>query len=343
MSKLSPKDIKDGIDPPPIVKKLENDIKKLKSKNQELKLQIGADQSLLLDLKQIVQAFPPKHKIDVDVVNKSDIKTSTALLLSDWHIGEVIEADEIEGLNSYNLKIARDRVKKLVNKFCKWSIAQGSIDEVVIICAGDMISGDIHEELRVTNEWPVPVQIVESANLLADCVGEIARVFKTVRVEFIAADNHSRRSKKYQFKQAGLNSYNYLVGWIAQQQLDLHENVEFNLHTVIKALIEVRGYKYLCAHGHGLKSWMGIPYYAAEREVSREAKYRMNIESKKFHKIVIGHFHTPMYGPSYIMNGSLSGTTEFDHGCGRYSPPSQVAWLVHPKHGDYNFISFELS
>lgn len=342
--KISSKEIKEGIDPSPIVEKLEKDNKALKRKNQNLKIQLGEDQKLFLELKDSIDHLEPSPPLDVKISKRSKkkVKISTALLLCDWHIGEVVEPDEIEGFNSYNHIIAKERVQTLVDKFCKWSILQGSADEAVVVCAGDFISGDIHKELEVTNEFPVPGQIVNAANLLAECVAELSRVFNKVRVEFIAADNHSRRSKKFQFKQAGLNSYNYLVGWIAQQQLETCENVEFELHTAIKALINIRGYKFLCSHGHQVRGWQGIPFYGLERDVSRESRYRLNMDTKKFHKVVLGHFHTPMYAPNYIMGGSLSGTSELDHANGRHSPPCQVAWLVHPEHGDYNFISFDL-
>jgi hypothetical protein len=38
------------------------------------------------------------------------------------------------------------------------------------------------------------------------------------------------------------------------------------------------------------------------------------------------------------MNGSLSGTTEFDHSCGRHAAPAQTSFLVHPKYGIFDFV-----
>ena len=41
-----------------------------------------------------------------------------------------------------------------------------------------------------------------------------------------------------------------------------------------------------------------------------------------------------------IVNGSLSGTSEFDHSCGRHASPCQVAYLMHGKHGLFNLVPF---
>jgi hypothetical protein len=39
---------------------------------------------------------------------------------------------------------------------------------------------------------------------------------------------------------------------------------------------------------------------------------------------------------------SLQGTDAYDHQAGRYANPGQSAWLVHPKHGEFNRINFNL-
>jgi hypothetical protein len=65
------------------------------------------------------------------------------------------------------------------------------------------------------------------------------------------------------------------------------------------------------------------------------------INGKGFHYWSTAHFHTPFFLENrHIGNGSLSGTSEFDHSQGRHAKPCQVAFLVHPKHHVFNFIPF---
>ena len=111
---------------------------------------------------------------------------------------------------------------------------------MVIICLGDFISGDIHEELTRTNEFPTPVQCVEAGYLVAEAVAQIATVFPSVRVEFVTLDNHSRLTRKYQYKQGGMNSFNYLVGAIAQMRLELLENVHLTYMQLKKQLLMLK-------------------------------------------------------------------------------------------------------
>ena len=66
--------------------------------------------------------------------------------------------------------------------------------------------------------------------------------------------------------------------------------------------------------------------------------------SERFNFSAMGHFHVPGFiEGATLMNGSLSGTTEFDHSVGRFSPPSQLAFMVHPNHKIFNIVPFGVS
>jgi hypothetical protein len=339
-------DLKQQLDPDPIIRKLKRDKEELEAKVNQLKLQLGGEEDFFSELKQCVKKLPCKditYKIpkSTKVTNPLSVVTTW----SDWHIGECIEKDEVEGVNEFNFKIATARVEFLVTKLLDWVDSNRTIsviDEIVIICIGDMISGDIHEELKITNEFPTPIQCVNSANLISNAISAISEKFPSVRVEYIVPDNHSRLSKKYQYKQGGLNSLNYIVGTIAKLRLERQSNVKFNIYTCDKAVINVRGFQYLCCHGKDIKGWAGFPYYGIDRVTAREAKARMFNPEKEFHKLVIGHFHAPLNSPNWIINGSLTGTTELDHAYGRYAQPCQIAWFVHPKFGEWSWNCFWL-
>lgn len=143
---------------------------------------------------------------------------------------------------------------------------------------------------------------------------------------------------------------NYLVGYMMSLFLEKHTNIEFNLHAMHEKVVRVLNINYLLMHGHGIRAWMGIPWYGIERRVAKESTARQNIimndvqraKDVGFHKIVHGHFHTPFDGGLYSCGGSVSGTDAFDHQNGRYSQPSQSAWMVHEKYGEFNRINFQL-
>ncbi len=134
----------------------------------------------------------------------------------------------------------------------------------------------------------------------------------------------------------------YLVHTVANAYLRDHKNVETVAATGIKYLATVAGHRFLIEHGDTVKAWMGIPYYGMEREQGREARRRMN-SARGFHYQAIGHWHVGAWiAGNVLVNGSLCGTTEFDHGCGRHAAPSQVSFMVHPKHGVFDFTPWRM-
>jgi hypothetical protein len=273
--------------------------------------------------------------------------------VTDSHMGAVQESDEIEQFNEFNPDICDARNIAFVRRGIDWvNLHRTSyhVKNIHLILTGDLISGDIHDELRVTNAFPVPEQVVRAAQIHAKQIALLAPHCEQLNVHFISEDNHSRLTKKPQAKEAGKNSYNYLVGKMIEIYVQNIKNVNFNLYAMHEKVIQVENRNYLIKHGHGIKAWMGIPFYGIERSIARESTARQNIimddiqraKDIGFHKIVMGHFHTPMDHWLYSIGGSVQGTDAYDHSAGRYSPPTQSAWLVHPKYGEFNRINFNL-
>lgn len=347
-SSMTPEELKAEVDPSPQVRALKAREAALKKRVNQLKIALGEVNDFFQQvLGTVDQISPPK------IIYRTPGKVTVAHACSvinhwtDWHIGKVVSPSEIEDFNEFNLKIARKRITgKLLPKILEWVETHRSaytLDECVILFTGDPISGDIHDELKVTNEFPAPVQCVEAGYLFADAVAMISPHFKTVRVEFITLDNHSRLTKKAQFSQGGYNSLSYVVAKIASERLAQFSNVIFNIYPQIMKVIEVRGTRYLCTHGHQIRGWAGFPYYGIDRETSREAKARINMpEEKRFHKVCLGHWHSPLNHQHWVIGGSLSGTDEYDHGNGRHAEPIQTAWINHPKYPEIDWNKFIL-
>jgi hypothetical protein len=331
----------------------------LKRKNKELesRLQLYRREHGKLEVffEEVINSIEPivmREPILLEGVRKGS-PVVPVLHLTDVHMGAVQDSNEIEGFNSYSPEIADLRMTDLTARWLNWVNYQRKaykIDEAAIIVTGDMISGDIHEELRTTNAFPAPVQVARASELIARFIGEISPYFKYVRVHFISEDNHSRLTKKPQAKEAGMNSLNYLVGYMAKTYLLNLGNVSFDIYPMNEKVINVNERLYLITHGHTIRGWMGVPWYGVERKVGKEALARMQIIMQEFdrakeigfHKYVFGHFHTPIDTPLYSCGASLQGTDAYDHQAGRYANPGQSAWLVHPKHGEFNRINFNL-
>lgn len=305
----------------------------------------GEFRELIEGLKDAVIAADRYDRTPYEVGEPSSSAISPVAMVSDWQIGEVINAGETDGFGEFNWEIAKKRVFDYATKLIDWSNmhrrAGFPIHQFHVFSLSDHVSGNIHYELEVTNEFPLPVATANAGILLGEFVSRISAHFDEVVIWEESADNHGRLTRKNQWKQGAKNNMSWLVHTIANAHLRDHENVRVEMAAGTKQLADVQGKKFLLSHGHSVQMWMGIPYYGLERERGREATKRMGT-SQEFDYVAIGHFHVPaLVSGNIIINGNLPGTTEFDHSQGRFAPPAQASFMVHPKHGLFDFTAWK--
>lgn len=331
----------------PEVKSLKSEVRTLREQFRSYKEEHGLISNLIGDVVQAVHAIQPVEVKPYTPVTKVESPCAVVMQLTDQHYGRVQDASEIEGFCEYDPDISRRFQLNFAKEVLDWvevKRAAYKFDELRMIYTGDGISGDIHDELRVTNAFPAPVQAVGEAKIIAEQAMILAPYFKSVVIDIIGEDNHGRLTKKPQSAQGGLNNWNTVIAAIVKSMLQSQSNITVNWHPVYETVIPIKGRRYLCSHGHNLRGWMGIPFYAVERQTGKEAMKRINAPvSTHFHKLIIGHFHAPFDGLTYGIGGSCSGTDAFDHKNGRHAPATQTAWLIHPKHGEFDRTNFMLS
>ena len=336
----SKSEFKGEYDPGEEVAHLREEIKRLERERDKYQKEHGSLKNLFRDLLENVEAIEPP-KIQYKAPAKSTVASPCVAVShwTDWHEGAVQDADEIEGFNAFSPAILRSRLWSCVERQQEWVELHRksyTINESVDIVTGDLLSGGIHAELLRTNEYPEAVQSVKAGELLADIIATKAQHYQKVVVEFVVVDNHARLTHKPQASEAGLNTWNYVVGAFAKERLRDVPNVEFNLYPVIQTTIDVIGRRYLICHGDRIKGWSGLPFYGFARKVGLEAVKRMKRSLGRFDRVIMGHFHTPMTLPDLWLGGSPSGTSAYDHSQGRDSDPSQSSWIVHSKHGEFD-------
>jgi hypothetical protein len=270
-------------------------------------------------------------------------RIEAVLNLGDWHIGEVTEAGQTEGFGEFNYGIAVRRLDAVTDAYLKWVETHRKglrIPECTLILSGDWVSGDIHEELRRTNEFDLPEQTAKAGLLLGEVIRKVAPHFEKVQLVAVGGDNHGRLTVKPQSKGRVTNNMSYMVYALAKAYTSGLGNLSWITAEGQTVLAPIGGHKFLCEHGDGIKSQLGFPYYGMGRKLGKEAARRMNTD-KGFHYWSLGHFHVPcIIQGNTLINGCLSGTSEFDHGQGRWAAPAQVGFLVHPRHGLFNWVPF---
>lgn len=165
------------------------------------------------------------------------------VILSDLHIGAAFSSEWGE----YNPDIATRRLNQYIREIVKIAERHNS-ENCFVSIQGDLISGNIHKSIQVTNRENVIDQIKIAANLISDFCFELSNYFKKVTITNVSG-NHSRIDKK----EDALHSERLddLIGWIVKNSLSHINKITFkenNLDIGI-ASIDIRGKEYIAVHG----------------------------------------------------------------------------------------------
>jgi len=264
------------------------------------------------------------------------------LFASDWHYGEVVRAEEVGGVNVFNSEIAAKRIKRMTETaidlaFNHMGKAKTVYPGIVLAYGGDMISGDIHEELAVTND-KTPIQCVNDlTDLMGAQVEALATKFGRVHVPCVTG-NHGRNSKKMHLKGRVFTSYEWNIYCNLAREFKRSKKITFQIPEQTDARFNVYGHRYLLTHGDMLGTKGGDGIIGAIGPIRRgEIKVR-NSESQidqDFDTIMMGHWHQEIVLPGLIVNPTLKGYDEFARSVLRapYSRAAQLLWFTHPEHG----------
>lgn len=245
---------------------------------------------------------------------------------SDWHWGEVVNRDEVDGFNEYNRDIAERRVKSLVEKTLKVCFDCFKCNDypgIVVNLMGDMITGTIHKELADTNDRTTNEAILDLLDVCVGAISELAKHFPKVHIVGVVG-NHARSFQKPQFKQAVTTSYDWLLYQLLERAFGDNENITFQIPNNLDASYQIFNTRYLVTHGDNLGVKGGDGFIGSIGPIRRgELKVRNFREKLRqgFDVFMIGHYHDYMELPgcSGFVNGSLIGLNEYGKGR-RFTP-----------------------
>lgn len=274
----------------------------------------------------------------VERTQASGAPHTPVLVFSDSQWGEVIDRENMDGINEFDVPIAEERYRRLIERTVDISLEhlpKNRYSGIVYLRGGDMVSGDIHEELRETNELAA-IPAVRSL-VAAESWGleQLASAFGRVHVVSVPG-NHGRTQKKPPYKRVQDN-YDTLSAWWLEDRLRGDSRLTWQTPSSTDAVFEMHGRLYLATHGDRIGSSGGQGFIGPAATIMRGMKKTMDEYARRgvaLSKMFVGHFHTAYdlgYGWS---NGSLPGYSEFARG-NRMTPEPPVQWLIffHPKYG----------
>lgn len=289
-------------------------------------------------LGQAVEAWRPAYTPRPIRRDEKRGQHEMALLWSDTHYPEVVKLEETNGINEFNPDIFWRRQDTLRERIAS-HVEQRKypVDVLHLWALGDMLSGNIHEELAETNDLPLAEATIQFGLDGARWVESLLELgFRQIRFAGVVG-NHPRLHKKPRAKQAFDNA-----DWIAYHTMRLalakNEAISFEIPKANRWPVLVHGWRFLLWHGDGVRSTMpGVPWGGIMRR-AHSLQNEYTAAGQPIDYFCLGHFHqltdVPA-GPSRIyVNGSVKGVDEFllrQYGGG--SGPQQALLTIHPKHG----------
>ncbi|MHA1833226.1 MAG: hypothetical protein ACTSV7_04490 [Candidatus Baldrarchaeia archaeon] len=297
-------------------------------------------QEVILEyLHEHIQALPEVPTPKPRKIEFTDSSEEELILnLSDIHAGEIVNAEEMAGLNEYNFHIMSHRLKALADTvvdISKNKLRGYQFHKLHILGLGDWISGTIKDELVESSEGNVIEWTMNLAYIVSQMIRELAVEFEEIVFAGVIG-NHGRLHKKPRFKARYVN-WDYVCYQMISALLFKQKNVKCIIPKSFWYIHEVNNHKFLLIHGDNILSNLGIPWYGINRMV---ANFKELLASKEQHfdYIMLGHFHN--YGlldrvkGELLINGSLIGGNEYSVGkMFTSSEACQHFCGVHPKRG----------
>lgn len=269
---------------------------------------------------------PPKRGVKHPVI-------ATAFL-SDTHFDEVVVPEQINGVNAYNRKIAEQRLRAFFDKICRmrdW-LSGFSIEGMVLALGGDIVSGNIHEELQETNEATMIETCLHWSGQLKAGVRQVRDVYPKVHVVAVPG-NHGRNTRKPRMKNRVQDNFDYLIYKIIE--MSAPPGVTFQIPLETDARWQLYRTKYQMTHGdqfRGGSGWGGVASPVMRGD--QKKRQRESAINTPYDVLMMGHWHQFKDFGGVLMNGSLKGYDEYAYiNNFEFELPQQAFFLTNPEHG----------
>jgi len=321
----------------PHIQRLQDEVLRArKNERAAIKRAVAAERLRDIFARSKVDAGPHEK---IRPANKKNSAHTAVLVTSDFHFGEVIDADHMNGLNEFNFEIAKLRYESLIRKTVELSfehLPKNDYDEIVVLRLGDTVAGDIHEELSKTNDLPTLPLCREVAKLEAWGIETLRESFPHVRVISVPG-NHGRTTRKPESKLYSDQSYDTLISWMIEDALSRTKGIGFHTPASGDAVFEIYDRRYLATHGDRTGTGGGQGFIGPLAPIVRGMKKLHDTQAaigQPIDRCFIGHYHTLADVGFGWANGSLPGYSEYGRD-GRFRPEPAAQWLInfHPKYG----------
>lgn len=310
------------------VELLRHRVKELESAARKHRQDDVKDERYIRRIEEAVPAAKPRYSPLAIPKGPRGAEHEFVLLFSDAHAGEVVTRDETLGMNEYDWKVMLDRMARIQRSVLSYQEHRPyPVRKLHIAALGDNLSGSIHEDLAVTNEYADAEATVQFGYDFAKFVGEFVPHFESIGVTGISG-NHPRRTKKSSHKRP-FNNDDYVAYHVARTYLRSMGSVSFDIPpSDFGTMTVAERWRFLLMHGDGIRSTMpGVPWGGVLRRVTTlESQFAAAGQPVDY--VALGHFHSANaldgVGVKTFMNGCFVPGTPVTVGDGSRKPIEEV-------------------
>lgn len=196
-----------------------------------------------LDLLESELLSQGRINFDQHLTPNVDSDNDILIVLSDFHIGQCFSSMWGE----YNSDIAKKRINQLLVEVAAIKQRHNS-EKCYVSLQGDMLSGNIHKTIQVTNRENVIEQVKVASELISSFCYELTKIFSKVFLSSVSG-NHSRIDRKEEALHD--ERLDDIIIWGIELSLRHIENFHVLKRNIDNGIadLNIRGKTYIAIHG----------------------------------------------------------------------------------------------
>lgn len=205
---------------------------------------------------------------------------------------------------------------------------------IVLCIGGDMVTGDIHEELMATNDCTTPEALLDLYDAFKWGIEYLANQFGNVFIPCVTG-NHGRQTHKMQHKNRNKKNWDWMLYILLSKHFKSDKRIKFLIPDGTDAHFKIYNKKYCLSHGDqfrggdGMIGALGPIMRGNHKKASRNSAIDLSYDV-----LLLGHFHQLIMLERLIVNGSLKGYDEYAAANNfGFETPQQALWITHKDHG----------
>lgn len=326
------------------VERLRRQLSDTRRQLQDLAVVGAGERAVIGALEELIPAREPVPPARMTKLSRGLVSTSGILDIGDVHFGELVSSRSTGGVAEYSPDIARRRFDHTIDESIRLG-KQHKIGAIWMIGGGDMISGNIHDDLSRNNEMMTVGQTLDCADMVYSGLEKLCQAFPTVNFSGYSG-NHARTERIPYFNHKQTESMDYMLYKILEHKGARQPNLKFHTPDSFYSVLDVEGRKMLVMHGDTIKQQnsMGLPYYGFFKEYWKWGNMREEVGD--FQDMMLHHFHTPtrlnMGNNNLFVNGALKGKDDYSLAGSRLPAPASQRFLTVSGGqiaADYNIMS----